>query len=286
LQNESSVNCHPLSSIDINVRDLNRSADFYSSLLDLPRLDIPESSAGQRRAVLAAGPLVLRLAEIGESGRGNNWTTDDLQKGFRHVGFKVDDVDAWAERVRAAGVRFHLEPLNAVGGVRITFFQDPDEMMLELVQGSIEYHKVWNDELLAAERRLPVPHRPRFDHVAITVENLDRTIEFYRKSLGFGVVGQLFLHQDPRGFVITYLKAGDTVLEVFSYQAPKSPSPWQADDHQLGFRTAGFEAEDLAATSGVLAAAGATVVGPAPRLGLGRQFTDPDGFPLTIAGQR
>jgi catechol 2,3-dioxygenase-like lactoylglutathione lyase family enzyme len=278
---ELRMNVYPLSYIGINVRNLGRSVDFYRTLLDLSLLDVPGGSSAPRRAVLAAGPARLRLTEIGENVTDSGWTSDDLQKGFRHVGFKVNDIDARAERVREAGVKFHLEPFNATGGVRIAFFQDPDGVMLELVQGNINYHKVWNDKLLEAERQLPVPQLPRFDHVAVTVEDLDRTLQFYRESLGFDVIGQVFQDQDARGFVITYLKAGDTVLEIFSYRAPKLLSAWLPDEHQVGFRTAGFEVDDVATVLARLTAEGAIKVSVNGQ-GSRRLLTDPNGFPLKI----
>jgi catechol 2,3-dioxygenase-like lactoylglutathione lyase family enzyme len=273
-----------MSFLEAGVRDLDRSVDFYRSLLELSPLPVPDAPGGRRRVALSAGPLLLRLTETGADGPSGDWTTDDLQRGFRHVGFKVGDLDARAERVRAAGWPFHLEPLDAVGGVRIAFFCDPDGLMLEFIQGDLGYHQVWDERLRAAERSLGVPATPRFDHVAVTVRDLDRTLRFYRDSLGFEVIGQLFHEQDPRGFVITYLRAGDTVLEVFTYEAEKS-GPSRPGDGTPGFRAVGFDSADPEATAARLREAGAEAAGAGPG-GSWQRFLDPDGVPLTVRGAR
>jgi catechol 2,3-dioxygenase-like lactoylglutathione lyase family enzyme len=274
----------PISFVEVNVRDLDVSLDFYRSLLDLSPLSPPERSGDRRRAMLAAGPVAVRLTEVGRDAEAGDWVTDDLQRGFRHVGLKVDDVDARAARVRAAGVPFHLEPTDAVGGVRIAFFRDPDGLLLEFVQGNVEYHRVWNEGLVVAERGLPVPAAPRFDHVAVTVEDLDRTLAFYRESLGFDVIGQLVHEADPRGFLITYLGAVDTILEVFSYTAEKS-GPSRPGDDTPGFRAVGFAPVDSEETVARLQNVGAKDSGAAPD-GAWRRFLDADGLPLTVAGTR
>jgi catechol 2,3-dioxygenase-like lactoylglutathione lyase family enzyme len=46
----------------------------------------------------------------------------------------------------------------------------------------------------------------RFDHVAVTVHDMERSVGFYRDLLGFEVVGQLLLDDDT--FKIVYLRPG------------------------------------------------------------------------------
>jgi catechol 2,3-dioxygenase-like lactoylglutathione lyase family enzyme len=278
------VHSHPMSFVDANVADLDRSVDFYRGLFDLPAPGISADTGGRRRAELSAGPAVLRLTEVGPDRAVGDWITDDLQKGFRHLGFKVSDLDARAERVRAAGVPFHLEPTDAVGGVRIAFFRDPDGLMLEFIQGTLNYHKVWSEQLRSAERDMPVPGTPRFDHVAVTVQDLDRALRFYRETLGFDVIGQLFHEQDPRGFLITYLRAGDTVLELFTYDAAKS-GPSQPGADTLGFSTIGFDTGEVEAIATRLKEAGARSSAAAADYSWQR-FLDPDGTPLTMRAAR
>ena len=80
---------------------------------------------------------------------------------------------------------------------------------------------------MAAERALGVPERPRFDHVAVTVDDRAATDAFYA-PLGFSFIGTIEQPHDPRGFSIGYLKSGATVLEVFTYEAgtqTRSPQP-------------------------------------------------------------
>jgi catechol 2,3-dioxygenase-like lactoylglutathione lyase family enzyme len=180
-------------------------------------------------------------------------------------------------------VRFHLEPLDATGGVRITFFYDPDGVLLEFIQGRLDHHKVWNTDIVDEVRARPTPARPTFDHVAMTARDHAATVDFYRSTLGFDVGGQLFLDDDPRGFEITYLHAGETVIELFTFAAEKSPSPWSTDETTIGFRHVGFGGEELSGATrhevvGRLAEYGAAAVAdsPCPLL------LDRDDFPLRI----
>jgi catechol 2,3-dioxygenase-like lactoylglutathione lyase family enzyme len=268
----------PIRFVTLNVSDLDRSLDFYTRLLDLTRVPAPGTDG--REAWISAGPTVLRLHEVPD-GRAPGWVGDDLQKGFRHIGLKVVDLDARVARLHDEGVRFHLEPLDAAGGVRIAFFYDPDGVLLEFIQGDLQYDVVGDEALVAAERALPVPATPRFDHVAVTVDGLQDTIDQYAAA-GFGVAGRLFQPQDPRGFEITYLHAGGTVLEVFTYAVPKQDSPWRPDADLLGFRAVGLTDPDPDALVARLTAAGAKPVSLAtPCL-----LTDREGVPLLVEGSR
>jgi catechol 2,3-dioxygenase-like lactoylglutathione lyase family enzyme len=210
--------------VEIGVSDIGRCARWYEEMLGL-----------------RPGGDAIRLVAAGDGPSG--WIDDNRQRGVRHIDFKVADVDAHAERLRRAGVEFTIEPMDATGDVRISFFFDPDGTLLELVGGAVQYHRTWSPQLAAADAAgLPGPHDPpRFDHVAVTVGDLDAALGFYRDRLGFEVVGQLFF-EDEQEFVITYLQGGENVLELFSYGVP-TLEPWRMDGDRLGVRALGLAAD-------------------------------------------
>jgi catechol 2,3-dioxygenase-like lactoylglutathione lyase family enzyme len=232
--------------VELGVANLERSVDFYS------RLGFPVQSTmdsnGRRVAILGPGPAVLRLVEVGPDGRPTEWSADDLQCGIRHFGMKVSDVDEWASRLKAAGVPFTMEPFDAFGDVRIAFFFDPDGAYLELVQGYVRHNNLWSAEL--AQQEVDGDRgrdgSPRFDHVAITVPDLDEALAFYRDRLGFGGIGQLVRPPDERGFLITNLRAGPTTtLEIFSFGAPTVRRSGVDEPNRLGLRSIGVRGVDV-----------------------------------------
>ncbi len=226
--------------VELGVSSLERSVEFYS------RLGFPVRSTmdidGRRVAVLGPGPAVLKLVEVGFDGRPTEWSSDDLQCGIRHFGMKVADVDGWAARLKAAGVSFVLEPFDAFGDVRIAFFFDPDGAYLELVQGYVRHNNLWSAELakLEVDGDRDWDGSPRFDHVAITVPDLDEALSCYRDRHGFGGIGQLVRPPDERGFLITNLRAGPTTtLEIFTFDQPTTRRTGGHEPDRLGLRAIG-----------------------------------------------
>ncbi|NQV56334.1 MAG: VOC family protein [Rhodospirillales bacterium] len=57
----------------------------------------------------------------------------------------------------------------------------------------------------------------RIDHVAFNVADLEVSKKFYEAHFGFEAY---FQHPIPGGFEVSYLKLGDTVLELVGYAAP------------------------------------------------------------------
>lgn len=241
----------PISSVVLDVADVARSVDFYVTHLQAR----PVGEVSPEHAVLDLVTATVELVGVGPGAPASSWVPDDLQRGFRHVGFKVDGLDESAERLRAAGVPFHLDPLEAEGGVRITFFRDPDGTMLELVERDLQYTEVLDAAGVAAERALGTPDRPRLDHVATTVTDLAATTARYG-AFGFRPIGRLAQPRDERGFSIHYLRGGDTVLEVFTYEVATSSRIPQLD-------APGYVAAVLEPTEGVIDAdrVGLRVVG-------------------------
>lgn len=253
-----------IESILINVTDISRAVDFYTRFLRAEVVGDPTPD----HAVLDVVTATIDLRRI-DGAQASTWEADDLQKGFRHVGFKVARVDPLADDLKAAGVPFHLDPLNAEGEVRITFFFDPDGTLLELVEGDLQYATIADERGVAAERALGVPERPRFDHVSVTVDDFAATQGFYG-PFGFEHIGTINQPNDPRGFRIEYLKGGDTVLEVFTYDADKRGRTPQLD-------ATGFVSARLTAAAPVehgvrvdTAADGSTV------------YADADGFAYSV----
>ncbi len=159
----------------------------------------------------------------------------------------------------------------AVGDVTIAFFRDPDGTLLEIIDGHLHYHEVFDDGLAAREARAAEARHPDagpvFDHVAVTVDDLDTTLAFYRDGLGYPVIGRLDHTQDPRGFVIHYLQAGPAVLEIFTFAEPTTPPPTPDPGDRLGLRSIGLR--DDTGLGGTLG-------------GDPRRLADPDGVPLHL----
>jgi catechol 2,3-dioxygenase-like lactoylglutathione lyase family enzyme len=198
-----------IAAVEIGVRDLQAAEAFYGGLLGIP--------ADER----------VRLVEASE-GRPGGWVDDDRQLGVRHLAFYVADVDAEAERLRAAGVALDVEPMTATGDVRLAFFRDPDGTQLELLDGPPAYDRTHSAELAERERAaLPGPgDGPRLAHLAVTVADPE--------TYDGEVVGQLFLDDD--GMVITF-RDGPLPLELFSFpDGELLPDPGSAG---LGLRAVG-----------------------------------------------
>lgn len=256
----------------VGVTDTDRSLDFYCGLLKFSLAERRTTPAGERCLLTAGGrSLVLQQVPPAPSA----WDRDDIQSGMRHIGLKVDDVDTWAERLRDRDVRFTLEPEDAFGDVRLCFFLDPDGTHLEFVQGNVNYNYVWTPELVAAERAVPVPGTPRFDHIAVSVDDIDATLAFYSGGLGFPVIAELKEDGADRGFAITFVQAGPGVIEIFSFSEPLLPNSFRPAAPAPGLLHLGLGARDVDAGAEALAAAGATML-PGP-LAL-----DPDGTPLEV----
>ncbi|HEX2856319.1 MAG TPA: VOC family protein [Propionibacteriaceae bacterium] len=252
----------PIENIQINVTDVPRSVAFYRDLLQA----VPVGETSTDRAVLDVVTATLELVRVDPGA--STWSTDDLQRGFRHIGFKVHGLDVLVERLRAAGTPFHLDPLEAEGDVRITFFFDPDGTLLELVERDLHYTEVVDEQLVEAEYALGTPERPRFDHIALTVGDFPATRDRYG-SFGFRHHGTILQPQDPRGFRIDYLKGGDTVLEVFTYQAGTTArTPQPGVPGYVAARLAGGPSVD-------------EVIGHGPD---GPIHADADGFTYTVRG--
>jgi len=230
--------------LELGSRDLERSRDFYRGLLGFDEVEVDEPRRdGESTCWFAAGPALLKVVLVGEKGDPGEWLNDDLQVGLRHAGFKVGDIDVQMRRLEAAGVEVLSPPRDVLGDVRIAFFLDPDGARLEFVQGNLRYEHIDSPALVQAEadRSLAPRDGARFDHVGITVGDLGRALDLWCGRFGYEVIGDIRHHGDDRGFLMTYLAAGGSVLEVFSFGVPTLAPP-AIEARQLGLRGIGVTA--------------------------------------------
>lgn len=98
-----------LSLQNVRVTSVKMSADGSSTLIELLGFKSYPRQSGAHREVCSVGP--------------------------SHVAFTVDDLDAVYHRLSRAGVHFNAPPqLSPDGYAKVTFCQDPDGTLVELVE--------------------------------------------------------------------------------------------------------------------------------------------------------
>jgi len=121
------------------------------------------------------------------------------------------------------------------------------------------------------------------DHVALTVADMDRALDFYAGLLGCEVLGQLLL--DDGTFKLVYLRKGRALIELFAHRTPPGRAPETAPAPTLGFQHLAFHTDDVDAAAASLASAGVPfTVTPKDAAGNVRLafFRDPDGNLLEL----
>ncbi len=242
-----------VSMVGLTVSDLDRSVEFYTTVLDFLK-ETDGELAGEaverlhgvrgariRVATLRLGEERLRLTEfLAPVGRHAPADSRSNDRWFQHVAIIVTDMDRAYERLRRFGVReVSAGPqtlpatIPAAAGIRAFYFRDPDGHPLEILQfppdkGEPRWHRQSGRLFLG------------IDHTAIVVDDTDASLAFYRDALGFRVAGESLNfgpEQERLNNVsgarlrITGLRvAAGPGIEFLEYLAPSDGRPFPADE--------------------------------------------------------
>ena len=122
--------------VGIGVTNFDKSLPYYREELGLKVARTVEQPDGRRVAFLnAAVGEVVELMYFPPPRPPRPDVREREQTGLNHLGFKVDDVEAEYNRMKALGVEFVGELPPAVPGQnRMIFFYDPDGTRLHITQ--------------------------------------------------------------------------------------------------------------------------------------------------------
>jgi catechol 2,3-dioxygenase-like lactoylglutathione lyase family enzyme len=239
--------------VGLTVSDMDRSIDFYTTVLEFEKVSDDELAGepyeellgvfGARTRVvrLRLGLEYLQLTEFfAPRGRPAPADSRSNDRWFQHVAIIVSDMDRAYARLRrfrvqhaSTGPQRLPETIPQAAGIRAFYFRDPDGHPLEVLQfppdkGDPRWHR--NEDRLFLG----------VDHTAIVVKNTGASLAFYRDLLGFAVAGESLnfgAEQERLNNVqgarlrITALRApSGPGIEFLEYVAPRDGRPFPADE--------------------------------------------------------
>lgn len=304
-----------VAAVGMTVSDMDRSVDFFSSVLAFEKISQKEVSGSEYdrlHGVSGARVKIVRmrsgdeLIELTEylTPRGRPVPADSRSNDlwFQHIAIVVSDMDKAYQRLRAYKVQHtSTEPQRipdwnkAAAGIKAFYFKDADGHNLELIyfppgKGNPKW-QIANGRLFLG-----------IDHTAIAVSDTERSLQFYRNVLGIALAGQSEnygteqerLNGVPGSRVrISGLRAkSGPGIEFLDYLAPRdgrrAPADSRADDlwhWQTAMRvhSADLAAEKLQSEHARFVTPGASPI-PGRPLGFSKGFVarDPDGHALQL----
>jgi catechol 2,3-dioxygenase-like lactoylglutathione lyase family enzyme len=257
--------------VGMTVSDMDRSVDFYTRVLHFTKVSDTEVhgdgiehvkgvfGARLRIVRLRLGDEFLELSEyIAPRGRPIPVDFRSNDRWFQHVAIITRDMDkayAWLRKNKVQHASSGPQRLpnwnpNA-GGIQAFYFRDPDGHHLEILafpadKGDKKWHRAGSDLFMG------------IDHTAIVVGDTERSLAFYRDTLGMRVAGEsenYGIEQERLNNVfgarlrITSLRAArGPGVEFLEYLTPRDgrpvPEDWRANDlahWETTFRTADAE---------------------------------------------
>jgi catechol 2,3-dioxygenase-like lactoylglutathione lyase family enzyme len=218
--------------VTITVADIDRAVRFYQGVLDFEKVSDVELHGdsfehlygvfGMRARVvrLRLGTEHVQLVDfLAPEGRPIQAMRSN-DRAFQHIAIVVSDMAAAYARLREHDVQHassgpqRLPDSNpSAGGIEAFYFKDPDGHFLEIIHfppGKASPR--WQDE-----SRLFLG----IDHTAIVVQDTDRSLGFYRDTLGFKVAGASENHGPEQERLNGVFGAR---LRITSLAPPKGPS--------------------------------------------------------------
>jgi catechol 2,3-dioxygenase-like lactoylglutathione lyase family enzyme len=310
---------HPLvtgvDSIGLTVSDLDRSIDFYSTVLQFQKVSEAEVDGDAYEHLTGVFGMRARIARMRLGGefielteylapRGKPAPVDarSNDRWFQHVAIIVSDMDRaylWLRqhKVQHASSGPQLLPAwnpNA-GGIRAFYFRDPDGHPLEVLafppgKGAAKWHAATDGLFLG------------IDHTAIVISDTEASLKFYRDRLGMQVAGESENYgpeQERLNNVfgarlrITAMRAASGPgIEFLEYLAPRDGRPFPPDEKandlihwQTRFQGTSAEesAQALRNSRSAFVSTGAVQL-PGGKAGFRKAVTvrDPDGHAIQI----
>jgi catechol 2,3-dioxygenase-like lactoylglutathione lyase family enzyme len=125
LRQAAPVTARCIDHVNISVRDLDVSADFYARLLGI-ELKEQGGSGGARWCILGARDrFYVCLCE----GGAGNFKPGEIH--INHVGFVVDDIDETVDRIRGLGLQLESGKTLDWSRSRSAYVRDPDGIQIE-----------------------------------------------------------------------------------------------------------------------------------------------------------
>ncbi|MBL9173628.1 MAG: VOC family protein, partial [Verrucomicrobiales bacterium] len=156
------------------------------------------AGARTRTVLLQLGDEHIQLSQfVTPPGRPIPSDSRSLDHWFQHIAIVVSDMDQAYARLRAARVK-HIstapQTLPAwnpdAGGIKAFYFSDPEDHVLEVIWfPSGKGDPKWQRAALAGSESGAPALFLGIDHTAIVVSNTDRSLAFYRDTLGLRVAG-------------------------------------------------------------------------------------------------
>jgi catechol 2,3-dioxygenase-like lactoylglutathione lyase family enzyme len=240
-------------SIGLTVSDLDRSVEFYASVLQFQKVSETEVDGESyehlegvfglrmRTARMRLGDESIELTEfLAPRGKPAPVDARSNDRWFQHVAIIVSDMDRayqWLRehKVQHASSGPQLLPAwnKNAGGIRAFYFRDPDGHPLEVLwfpsdKGNAKWH-VPSDRLFLG-----------IDHTAIVISDTEASLKFYRDRLGMEVAGESENYgpeQERLNNVfgarlhITALRAASGPgIEFLEYLAPRDGRPYPPEE--------------------------------------------------------